>query len=131
MIQPEASHEPCPPCLLGMHRGLQGTCEKCPSGQVSPDGKSCSACPANSLPEYGLFLTRWDSLPSEVELKMECEFLAAGFCCYFCIFNIFNLHIAEDTPGECQIQPAWISHGDRLESVPTRLRGVALELSCE
>jgi len=43
---------------------------------------------------------------------MECEFLSS-----------------EDAPGQCQILPSWISYGNRLESVQTRMKGVALELS--
>ncbi|KAL3090087.1 hypothetical protein niasHS_006539 [Heterodera schachtii] len=105
--------EQCLPCALGMYRNPQsGECQKCAEGEVSEDGIVCKRCPADSQPEFGLFINRWDSFPPGVTPKFECEFVSA-----------------DELSGDCRVSPAWISRGDRLESVQTRFTGVALEMS--
>ncbi|KAL7079450.1 hypothetical protein ACQ4LE_001038, partial [Meloidogyne hapla] len=105
-------NEKCLPCGPGMQRNNAGYCELCPKGFINSfDGKSCIPCPSGSIPNYGIFLTNWDSLPPGIELKKECEFLSA------------------EIPNECPVNPSWISYGNRLESATTRMKGVALEMN--
>uniref|UniRef100_A0A183BT82 Ephrin_rec_like domain-containing protein n=1 Tax=Globodera pallida TaxID=36090 RepID=A0A183BT82_GLOPA len=106
--------EECPPCPFGMYRNPRdgGECQKCPEGEVSDDGKVCVPCPSDAQPEHGLFINRWDAFPPGITPKFECEFV-----------------FADELAGDCRVTPAWISHGDRMESVQTRFKGVALEMS--
>nr|CAD2124058.1 unnamed protein product [Meloidogyne enterolobii] len=103
--------EKCLPCGPEMERNNAGYCENCPKGFISSGEGKCSPCPSGSIPNYGIFLTNWDSLPPGIELKKECEFLSA------------------EIPNECPVNPSWISYGNRLESATTRMRGVALEIN--
>nr|CAD2205397.1 unnamed protein product [Meloidogyne enterolobii] len=103
--------EKCLPCGPEMERNNAGYCENCPKGSISSGESKCVPCPSGLIPNYGIFLTNWDSLPSEIELKKECDFLSA------------------EIPNECPVNPSWISYGNRLESATTRMRGVALEIN--
>uniref|UniRef100_A0A915MC90 Tyrosine-protein kinase ephrin type A/B receptor-like domain-containing protein n=1 Tax=Meloidogyne javanica TaxID=6303 RepID=A0A915MC90_MELJA len=87
-----------------MERNNVGYCELCPKGFISYGEGKCVPCPSGSIPNYGIFLTNWDSLPPGIELKKACEFLSA------------------EIPNECPVNPSWISYGNRLESATTRMR---------
>jgi len=115
------------PCGPEMERNNAGYCEPCPKGFISSGEGKCSPCPSGSIPNYGIFLTNWDSIPSGIELKKECEFLSAGFEKKR-FLKILNKYYKE-IPNECPVSPSWISYGNRLESATTRMRGVALEIN--
>nr|CAD2196338.1 unnamed protein product [Meloidogyne enterolobii] len=61
--------EKCLPCGPEMERNNSGYCENCPKGSISSGEGKCVPCPSGLIPNYGIFLTNWDSLPSEIECK--------------------------------------------------------------
>uniref|UniRef100_A0AC34QV94 MRH domain-containing protein n=1 Tax=Panagrolaimus sp. JU765 TaxID=591449 RepID=A0AC34QV94_9BILA len=105
--RPTSVTKPCLKCNPGQERNLHGKCDYCPTGQFST-GISCQKCPPSTRPNYGFFLTNWEKLPDFAETSCE--------------------YVTSEEVKECNIKPAWIPFGDRLETAPSRDSGVAMEL---
>uniref|UniRef100_A0A7E4VPQ6 UPF0577 protein n=1 Tax=Panagrellus redivivus TaxID=6233 RepID=A0A7E4VPQ6_PANRE len=107
--KPSTKHdEKCRRCSPGQERTPDGVCAYCPLGSHS-NGTQCQACPVKTRPNYGYFFNNWERFP--VEVDTSCEY--ATF----------------EENKECNIRPSWIPLGDRIESSPTRDKGIAMELN--
>jgi hypothetical protein len=68
----------CSECPLGLHRSDDGICRRC-SGEneyVPLGGSKCEKCSNGYTADHGIFITRWNQLPPE--LNTDCEYFALG-----------------------------------------------------
>uniref|UniRef100_A0A0N5BZG8 Ephrin_rec_like domain-containing protein n=1 Tax=Strongyloides papillosus TaxID=174720 RepID=A0A0N5BZG8_STREA len=100
----------CPVCSLGMVRNVNnGKCEHCKRGTYSSNGLTCSTCPKNFAPRYGQFITRWDTIPENIETTCE--------------YNYGNIQ------RKCLFDESWIPSGEYFETIKTRDIGIVFEFS--
>ncbi|KAI6197229.1 UPF0577 protein-like protein [Aphelenchoides besseyi] len=106
---PDNQQDACRSCSPGSHRNpTTGVCEICSKDEYSADGKGCQKCPNNTIPNYGLFYSNWEQMPTA--MSTNCEYLVS------------------DDAEKCPAELSWIPLGNRIETAPTRARGFALEL---
>ncbi|CAL2038806.1 unnamed protein product [Caenorhabditis brenneri] len=106
-LPPPTPWKPCPKCNPGMEKNKMGVCEFCKKDYFS-DGNSCSRCPVDTVPNYGLQYLNWEVMPPK--LSTRCEY------------------ISEDVATTCNIGDSWIPSGDSLISAPSLELGIAFEL---
>ncbi|CAI5446907.1 unnamed protein product [Caenorhabditis angaria] len=99
--------QPCPKCNPGMAKNKEGICEFCRKDYHS-DGNECTRCPVDTVPNYGLQYTNWQTLPPKLETRCE--------------------YISDDISEKCRIGDSWLANGDSLATPPSLERGIAFEL---